>query len=55
MPQVVRPGDVWVMFYFGAFWRPKAFDTFARSYDLVRWTKWEGPDLVTPSVTRAMF
>ena len=22
-------GDVWVMFYFGAFWKPKAFDTFA--------------------------
>jgi predicted GH43/DUF377 family glycosyl hydrolase len=48
-PQVVRMGDVWVMFYFGAFWRPKAFDTFACSYDLVHWTKWDGPDLVAPS------
>ena len=48
-PQVVRMGDVWVMFYFGAFWRPQAFDTFACSYDLVHWTKWEGPDLVAPS------
>lgn len=48
-PQVVRIGDVWVMFYFGAFWRPKAFDTFACSYDLVHWTKWTGPDLVAPS------
>ncbi len=48
-PQVVRMGDVWVMFYFGAFWRPKAFDTFACSYDLVHWTKWGGPDLVAPS------
>ena len=48
-PQVVRMGDVWVMFYFGAFWRPKAFDTFACSYDLVHWTKWEGPDLIAPS------
>ena len=48
-PQVVRMGDVWVMFYFGAFWRPKAFDTFACSYDLVHWTKWAGPDLVAPS------
>jgi len=48
-PQVVRMGDVWVMFYFGAFWQPKAFDTFACSYDLVHWTKWDGPDLVAPS------
>ncbi len=48
-PQITRIGDVWVMFYFGAFWRPKAFDTFACSYDLVHWTKWTGPDLVEPS------
>lgn len=48
-PQVVRLGDVWVMFYFGAFWKPKAFDTFACSYDLVTWTKWGGPHLVEPS------
>jgi hypothetical protein len=48
-PQVVRIGDVWVMFYFGAFWKPKAFDTFACSYDLVRWTKWEGSHLIEPS------
>jgi predicted GH43/DUF377 family glycosyl hydrolase len=48
-PQIVRIGDVWVMFYFGAFWKPKAFDTFACSYDLVRWTKWQGPHLVEPS------
>jgi hypothetical protein len=49
-PQVVRIGDVWVMFYFGAFWKPNAFDTFACSYDLVNWKKWEGPHLVEPSV-----
>ncbi len=48
-PQVVRIGKVWVMFYFGAFWRPKAFDTFACSHDLMHWTKWTGPDLVAPS------
>ena len=48
-PQIVRLGDVWVMFYFGAFWKPKAFDTFACSYDLVHWTKWTGPHLVEPS------
>lgn len=48
-PQLTRIGDVWVMFYFGAFWKPGAFDTFACSYDLVHWTKWDGPHLVAPS------
>ncbi len=48
-PQIVKIGDLWVMFYFGAFWRPKAFDTFACSRDLVHWTKWDGPALVVPS------
>ncbi|GMU20672.1 MAG: hypothetical protein AMXMBFR13_07690 [Phycisphaerae bacterium] len=48
-PQVVRLGDLWVMFYFGAFWKPNAFDTFACSHDLVTWTKWDGPHLVEPS------
>jgi predicted GH43/DUF377 family glycosyl hydrolase len=48
-PQVVRIGELWVMFYFGAFWKSAAFDTFACSYDLVNWTKWAGPDLISPS------
>jgi len=48
-PQITRIDEIWVMFYFGAFWKPKAFDTFACSYDLVHWTKWAGPDLVAPS------
>jgi len=48
-PQIVKIGDLWVMFYFGAFWRPGAFDTFACSTDLVNWTKWTGPDLVQSS------
>ncbi len=48
-PQIVKIGDVWVMFYFGAGWGPRAFDTFAASYDLVHWTKWTGPHLVQPS------
>ncbi len=48
-PQITSIGNVWVMFYFGAFFRPKAFDTFACSYDLVHWTKWTGPDLIAPS------
>jgi predicted GH43/DUF377 family glycosyl hydrolase len=48
-PQIAKLGNVYVMFYFGAFFRPKAFDTFACSYDLVNWKKWDGPDLVYPS------
>jgi predicted GH43/DUF377 family glycosyl hydrolase len=43
--------DVWVMFYFGAFWKGKssAFNRFACSYDLVNWTDWQGEDLIAPS------
>jgi len=48
-PQIVKIGEIWVMFYFGAFWKPNAFDTFACSYDLVNWTKWDGTDLISPS------
>jgi predicted GH43/DUF377 family glycosyl hydrolase len=48
-PQIVRMRDLWVMFYFGAGWKPKAFDTFAASRDLAHWTKWEGPHLIEPS------
>jgi len=48
-PQIVRMGDVWVMFYFGAFWKSGAFDTFAASRDLVHWTKWGGEDLIKSS------
>ena len=48
-PQIVRIGDLWVMFYFGFRWRPHAFDTFACSHDLFNWTKWTGPDLIEPS------
>ena len=47
--QVVRMNDLWVMFYFGAFWKEGAFDTFAASRDLVHWTKWDGEDLIKPS------
>ncbi len=48
-PQIVRMGDEWVMFYFGAFWKSGAFDTFAVSRDLVHWTKWDGEDLIKPT------
>jgi predicted GH43/DUF377 family glycosyl hydrolase len=46
-----RMGDLWVMFYFGAFWegRKDAFNRFACSYDLVHWTDWQGEDLIKPS------
>lgn len=37
------------MFYFGAFWKPKAFDTFAASRDLVHWTRRDGSHLIEPS------
>lgn len=50
---VQKIGDVWVMFYFGAFWPDRkdadAFNRFACSYDLVHWTEWEGEDLIAPS------
>jgi predicted GH43/DUF377 family glycosyl hydrolase len=48
-PQIVKIGDVWTMFYFGAGWKPRAFETFACSYDLVHWTKWNGTNLIEPS------
>ena len=46
---ITKMDDLWVMFYFGAFWEPGAFDRFACSYDLVNWTIWDGDDLVNPS------
>lgn len=48
-PQIVRMGDLWVMFYFGHAWKPHAFDTFACSRDLRHWTRWEGSHLIEPS------
>jgi predicted GH43/DUF377 family glycosyl hydrolase len=50
---IQKMGDLWVMFYFGAFWPDRndhdAFNRFACSYDLVNWTEWKGPDLIAPS------
>jgi len=49
---IQKIGDIWVMFYFGAFWpegRKDAFDRFACSYDLLHWKDWEGEDLIKPS------
>lgn len=47
--QITKIGDVYVMFYFGAFWKPGAFERFACSYDLMHWTEWMGDDLIAPS------
>lgn len=47
--QIAKIDDIYVMFYFGAFWKPGAFERFACSYDLISWTDWTGPDLITPS------
>lgn len=48
-PQVVRIGDLWVMFYFGHAWGPGTFDIFSCSRDLVHWTQWDGDPLIQPS------
>ncbi|GAB3018169.1 hypothetical protein GCM10027051_24050 [Niabella terrae] len=51
-PQIQKIGNVWVMFYFGAFWKGRetaAFNRFAGSYDLIHWTDWKGPDLIRSS------
>jgi len=51
-PVLQKMNDVWVMFYFGAFWTGREKETFSRfacSYDLVNWTDWKGDDLIKPS------
>ena len=52
-PYIQKMGNLWVMFYFGAFWQGKggAFNRFACSYDGVHWTDWTGPDLISSSET----
>ncbi len=48
---IQKVGDVYVMFYFGAFWQDRkgAFNRFAASYDLINWTDWTGDNLVESS------
>lgn len=50
-PQVVRRGELWVMFYWSTIdSTPNGrSDSFACSYDLVNWTRWEGPKLTSSS------
>jgi predicted GH43/DUF377 family glycosyl hydrolase len=49
--QITKIGNLFVMFYFGAFWNgdAHAYDRFACSYDLIHWTDWQGANLVEPS------
>lgn len=47
--QIAKFKDLYIMFYFGAFWKPGAFERFAVSRDLIHWTDWSGPDLIAPS------
>ncbi|WP_442591123.1 glycosylase [Pedobacter sp. AW31-3R] len=48
---IQKIGDVYVMFYFGAFWQDRkgGFNRFAVSTDLVNWTDWEGENLIESS------
>lgn len=49
---IQKMGDLYVMFFFGAFWNNRpydAFNTFACSYDLIHWTEWQGKDLIYPT------
>ncbi|MBS1565888.1 MAG: hypothetical protein JST39_15980 [Bacteroidetes bacterium] len=48
---IQQMGDLWVMFYFGAFWKNTsgAFNQFAVSRDLIHWTEWKGDALIAPS------
>lgn len=51
-PDIQKIGNVYVMFYFGAFWKTDpggVFNRFACSYDLVHWTDWTGEKLIQSS------
>ncbi|QJD97279.1 glycosylase [Mucilaginibacter robiniae] len=56
-PYLQRMGNVWVMFYFGAFWKDRggAFNRFACSYDLINWTDWQGESLIKPTETAGAY
>ena len=50
--QIVKMGELWVMFYFSAFNPTRdynAYNTFAVSKDLIHWQDWTGEDLIIPS------
>lgn len=50
-PHIEKIGNIYVMFYFGAFYKgiKGASNHFACSYDLMNWTDWTGEPLIQPS------
>lgn len=46
--QIVKIGDIYVMFYFKLI-NGQAFDSFACSRDFVNWTRWEGEPIIKAS------
>ena len=44
-PQILKLGDLYIMIYF-MLEAGKAFNTFACSYDLIHWKKWNGKKLI---------
>ena len=47
-PQIIFIDDIYVMIYFRYDRGRGAYNTFAASYDLVNWTKWDGIPLIYP-------
>ena len=48
-PRIIRMDRLYVMLYFRLNRTGGAFNTFACSYDLIRWTRWTGPPLIAPT------
>ncbi len=49
---VQKIGDLYVMFYFRAYWpngKTVVYNSFACSYDLLNWTQWTGQHLIEPT------
>jgi hypothetical protein len=49
-PQIVKIGDTWTMFFWARFYGDsgtKVFNSFACSYDLINWKRWQGEVLMT--------
>ncbi len=49
-PQIVRIGDIYVMFFFRYKNEGNAYNTFACSRDLINWTHWSSEPLVKPEL-----
>lgn len=48
-PQIVKIGDIYIMFYFKFIPANGAVENFACSRDLVHWTRWGGEPLIKPT------